>query len=363
MACGVKQGLVIADKNLGPAVAAEAGLAWRFLGEEGIRLEGFPWTSDVRGGWRRLPKSAWSAEDVGDELRHVAGQPAGGVIRFESDSRVLGIRAGYARIEENRQSPSAATKGFDVYVNGTIFCGNLAPEGASRDFESSLRLPAAVSREHAGIREFAIYLPLQIPMDRIAVGLESGSWVGPARPARRRIVFYGSSITQGFCASRPGLAYPARVCRALDAELVNLGFGGNCRGQLSVARAIASLPMDAFVYDFDHNAVGVEELAGRHGSFLREILVAQPALPVVVLSSPNFHNDPAYFGERKAVIAATCRAARLEGYNVHFLPGDSFWNAGDECTVDRLHPNDDGFARMAGSVTRALASMISQTSQ
>ena len=94
------------------------------------------------------------------------------------------------------------------------------------------------------------------------------SWKSPTPyVVEKPIVFYGSSITEGGCASRVTNAYPALLSKWLNADYINLGFSGSAKGEIPVAEFIAEQSMSAFVYDYDHNAPNPEHLAATHEAF------------------------------------------------------------------------------------------------
>ena len=128
------------------------------------------------------------------------------------------------------------------------------------------------------------------------------------------VVFYGSSITQGGCASRPGNAYPALLSRRLSMEYVNLGFSGNARGEGSMARHIAALNPAAFVMDYDHNAPTPEYLRETHCRLYTTIREKNPDIPYIMLSRPDFTTHPEKDSiERRRVVEDTFRYARAQG--------------------------------------------------
>jgi hypothetical protein len=149
------------------------------------------------------------------------------------------------------------------------------------------------------------------------------------------------------------------VCRALDAEQVNLGFSGSARGEPEMAELVASLRgLAAFVLDYDHNSPTPEHLVATHEPFFRTVRAAHPGLPVLVLSRPDLWPDsPADVSARRDIVRATVRRARARGdRRVAFLDGARLFGRAnrDDCTVDRCHPNDLGFRRMADAVLAGL---------
>ena len=187
-------------------------------------------------------------------------------------------------------------------------------------------------------------------VDALEVGIVQGSSLLPPKSHKvpKPILFYGSSITQGACASRPGNAYSSFLCRKVDAEEINLGFSGSGRGEKAVAEAIAATPMSAFIFDYDHNAANAEKLAATHEPFFKIIRKAQPDLPIIILSKCDF-KDTEMDRARRRVIEETWSNARKNGdENVWFIDGELLFGrkCRDACTVDGCHPNDLGFYRM-----------------
>ena len=119
------------------------------------------------------------------------------------------------------------------------------------------------------------------------------------------MVFYGHSITQGACATRPGNAYPSILSRKYGFDFINLGFSGSAKGEDAMAEYIASLDMGAFVYDYDHNAPNAEQLLKTHEKMFKTIRKAHPSMPIVIMSTTT--NEP-FINEvalRRAVIYKT----------------------------------------------------------
>ena len=226
--------------------------------------------------------------------------------------------------------------------------------------EQEVRCEAALS----GRREtVTIYLPIFEGVEKVEIGLPEGEMPYPPAPyaVTPPIVFYGSSITQGACAGRPSLTYPAQVCRALDADFVNLGFAGNALGEQELARYIASLKMTAFVLDYDHNAPTPEHLQKTHQPFWKTIRKAQPQLPILIVSRPRNSSTDQTIRAYHRVIEQTYQAALASGDRLTaFLDGEAFFPQGreDDCLQDFIHPNDYGFHLMSERVLQALRPLL-----
>jgi lysophospholipase L1-like esterase len=349
--CAAPRATALAKEGTPSKPQPGAGMVWHDPTSAPFSLEGFPFYEQNRN-YCRLPMEIMPT--LREKLQWVVWQPSGGVIRFMTDATRLALNVTLGRGEHSRQGTIVQESGFDVYVgSGTSrqFRASLAPHVVCTTYVDEIKLPGDT------LKEVAIYFPLLNPVHEVLVGLAPDAVVNAPPPhARGAICFYGSSITQGFACSRPGLTYPAQICRALDAELINLGFGGNARGDSAVADAIASLSLDAFVLDYDHNS-GPAELEANHEPFFKRIRAVQPTLPIVMASSPNIWNDTAFFGRRYATVEQTYRNALDAGDSaVYLVPGHEFWprESYTEYSVDRTHPNDLGFKAMADRILREL---------
>ena len=212
--------------------------------------------------------------------------------------------------------------------------------------------------------DWIIDFPLYGGVENVEIGLKEGSVLLEPKPHKvpHPVLFYGSSITQGGCASRPGNAYTSMLCRTLDAEQINLGFSGSGKGEPAVAEAIASLDLAAFVLDYDHNAPDAEHLKKTHEQFFRIVRKAHPDLPILILSKCNFWGG-AVDRKRRDIIRATYEHAVAEGdRKVRFIDGEILFGTDPVerswCTVDRCHPNDLGFFRMYQAVLPVLKEVL-----
>ena len=346
------------DKNFAPARVGDREVVWHDATRAPLALEGLPFRAGPDAPLWRLPESGpepfVSADAVG-LMRHTAGA----CVRFRSDSPFVAVRARLADSCDMNHMPRAGSAGFDLYRGAWPESRHAGTAQPNRDETDLVRMLCVRPGGDAGMESWQLNLPLYGGAAFVQVGLAPGASVEAPAPHRLApICFYGSSITQGGCASRPGNAYTTMVCRALDAEQINLGFSGNARGEPAMAELIASLVgLAAFVLDYDHNAPTTEHLAATHDRFFRIVRGRRPDLPVLVLSSPDVWPDSAVAAERRDVIRATVRRARARGDRlVRFLDGARLFGRAnrDDCTVDRCHPNDLGFRRMADAVLAAL---------
>ena len=218
-------------------------------------------------------------------------------------------------------------------------------------------------KDAQGERAYTLNFPVCSEVSELYIGIKQGCRIGnaPEYALKKPIVFYGSSVTQGACASRPGNTYENILSRALDCDYVNLGFWGNAKGEAAMAEYIAGLEMSAFVYDYDYNADSAEHLQATHERMFQIIRKRNPDLPIVILSAPKYYLD-GELQKRRSIIEQTYRNALGAGdRKVRFIAGDEMLKAvKDVALADNIHPGDAGFVEMAKHIGQALKELLSQ---
>lgn len=213
-----------------------------------------------------------------------------------------------------------------------------------------------------GLKELQINFPLYGGVADIKLGFPADSKVAlPTKRDYKPIAFYGSSITQGGCVSRPGNSYCNIVCRALNADCRNLGFSGSAMGETAVAEYIGSLDLAAFVMDYDYNSPSEEHLEKTHYPFYETIRKMNPDLPILMFSHVyTFEERETDIRRAQIVKASYDKAVAAGDRHVAFINGSPLLQGQfrDLCTVDALHPNDLGQYIMACEVYKNLVPML-----
>ena len=308
----------------------------------------------------RLPEDLIDhvSEGVSVRARHTAG----GCVRFATDSASIGLRVSLRYTGVSNHMPLSGRSGVDVYFDG-LFAASVCPGGVDdAEYAGTAVRPTVLE---AGMHQVEIFLPLYNGITAMEIGIEDDARLRAPAPHKvpKPLVFYGSSITQGGCASKPGNSYCAMLARWLGAGLINLGFGGNCKGEENVAAYIASLEMSVFLLDYDHNAPNADHLQNTHSRFFRIIREKQPELPIVIVTKPDFDSDPRVNAIRRAVIFETYADAVKNGdKKVWFVDGETLFGHHDRgaCTVDGCHPTDLGFYRMAETLLPFVREALNQ---
>ncbi|MBQ4510465.1 MAG: SGNH/GDSL hydrolase family protein [Clostridia bacterium] len=297
--------------------------------------------------FRRMPEKI--AEGVSEGVKYLHTNTAGGRVRFKTDSSYIAISAKMSNIGKMDHFALTGSCGFDMYIkiNGT------------EKFVTTFRPPFDITDSYESVfnfntnemREITINFPLYSDVNMLYIGIEQNAKIlEPSNYAYEKpIVYYGSSITQGGCASRPGNAYTSMLARKFNMDHINLGFSGNARGEQEIADYIASLDMEIFVYDYDHNAPTVEHLQSTHEKMLNTIRKANPTLPIILMTSVSMDHIHDNRPKRRDIIYQTYQNAKNNGdNNIYFWDGTKeFAPYEDYGTVEGCHPNDCGFYGMA----------------
>lgn len=306
----------------------------------------------------RLPEEMLG--EVSDGVAKRAKSPVGGRIRFRTDSTKITIHVKLKNNYVDWAIPLSGSAGTDVYIGSRMnirYAGLIAPK---RYEETTALLTFEKNNE---LEDITIHLPRNVELEDMVIELEDDAHLEPPTPYTFELpmVFYGSSITEGGCATRPANAYTALLSRWLDADYINLGFSGAAKGEPEMAVYIAGLAMSVFIMDYDHNAPTIEHLERTHEPFFKEIRRDQPELPVLFLTKPDFDLKPEEAAQRRAIIQRTYHNAKEAGDKfVHFIDGERFFGDTnrESCTIEGCHPNDLGFMRMAEVIYPMLDDML-----
>lgn len=362
------------DKNFAVTKIGDAEFDFLDVLQAPFVLEGLPFSNQPGEGapYFRLSKT------VLDGLALERGVPscielsrclAGAAIRFRAKAKRMAIRYTTRESWDMSHMPRIGSMGFDLFRiapgdSQYRFLGGIQPPRGA-DAVSSVSDEAIISFGPCAPLdeecEYMLNLPLYGGLVKLELGFPPDSIILPPRPHKttKPICFYGSSITQGGCASRPGNNYCAQLCRAVDAEQINLGFSGSARGEKAVAEAICQLDLSCFILDYDHNAPDPEHLDKTHERFFKIVRNAHPDLPIIILSRPNVvlqERDPDTDRRREIIKRTYLNAVASGDKHVWFIDGATLFGTEDRdaCTVDGCHPNDLGFYRMFKTVLPVL---------
>ncbi len=344
------------DKNLAVETTLELPDAvWFDVKEAPFRIYGLAVTEkgDI---FRRMPQDV--ADKTSGSVSYLNTNTAGGRIRFRTNSPYIALKAVMNDNDIMPHITKIGQAGFDLYKSdggSYSFVGPFIPNARNHGF--SYRL-VTDGRMHT----YTIHMPLYDGVEEVYIGLPAGAELEAAEDYtyEKPVVYYGSSITQGGCASRPGNAYQAMISRKLDGNFINLGFSGNGKGEQVICDYMASLDALVFVSDYDYNAPDAAHLNATHYNLYETFRRAHPTTPYVMVSKPDF--KPGDEARRDVIIESYKRALAKGDRHVYFVDGEHIFDGEhrDSCTVDGGHPNDLGFYRMAMVIGAAVEQAIAE---
>ena len=355
------------DENFKLATINEPDIEWFNANDPIFCLEGIFYDFE-REEYRRLPKDI--AENVSEGVDYLASYTAGGRLRFISNSPYVAIKC----IEPNTAQPSyhmpmTCSHGFTLY-SGEKYCGPLSPTITTfnNPINNQLAFEGIRRLNRDCLEDYCLYFPLYSGVKQLYIGLKKGSVIQKPKPYTypKPVVFYGSSITEGGCASKTGNDYEAHLSRWLNFDYINLGFSGSAKGEPKMNEYLASLDASVFVIDYDHNAPTMQHLEQTHYNVYQTIRAAHKKTPIILISAPVANDDNLGFNapKRRDIIKSTYLKAKKSGdKNVYFINGKTLFGKKDReaCTVDGCHPNDLGFYRMAENIYPVLKKALKKS--
>lgn len=281
-------------------------------------------------------------------------------VRFSSDAKCIGAKWTLLNNFHMSHMPGTGIRGIDLYTldNGKwYFIGTAKPNGKESQ--------NVFVRNMAGeMREYVAYLPLYDGVTKVEFGVDSTAAIGMPKEEvltkysakakeRKPILFYGTSITQGGCASRPGMIYSSIIGREYDCEAINLGFSGNARMDFSMAETIVRVDASAYVINCLPNCTAqiVRDSAYR---FITTIADAHPDRPIFMVENFDFPylrvdlKSAGEISEMNAEWEKMYKQLKKEKYkNIKYIRAVGLTGDDAEQTVDGCHMTDLGFKRVA----------------
>ena len=298
----------------------------------------------------RMPKDI--AKDVNESVAVLYSNTSGGRIRFRTDSAKITLTVLIPSICNFTHMPKSGSSCFDLYAGkdykGCFNCDYKLREDGSELYEGSATLGLKTNE----MRDITINFPLYNDVSAVYISLEKGAKLEAPLTEKYEtpVIYYGSSITQGGCASHPGNAYPNIISRRLGTNFKNFGFSSGCLAEEKMVEYLSTLDMSVFVYDYDHNSQTYQFLENTHEAGYKKLREGNPTVPIIMITSADISTDRE---KRINVIRTTYENALKAGdRNVYFIHGDDIYApvGKESCTVDKCHPNDLGFFCMANAI-------------
>ena len=339
---------------------SEDDVDWYDVKEFGV--EGKGW-SETKKFFDRLPAKAEGF--VRDQVWNLSRDSAGMCFRFVSDSPNI-----YVRYELSRESLSmthmAATghSGVDLYAQD----GMGIDRWVAVVRPGKQKMDTTLAKDLApGSRRYTLYLPLRNGIESLEIGVVTGQSFTALSPRNEKpIVFYGTSIMHGACASRPGMAFPSILGRRLRRPIINLGFAGNGRMEIEVGSLLVELNPCVFVIDCLPN-MNESTVSQRAVPLVKKIRETHEKTPILLVEDRSF-TSTRFFPARKqrhqknriALKNAFKELQNLGIKNIFYLDGDNLLGQDGEAATDGSHPSDLGMVRYADAYEPALRAILRQ---
>ena len=358
------------DKNFDTTFTAPEDLEWFSIKDAPFSVHGVYYCEE-EGLYRRMPKDV--ADVTSERVSCLSKDTAGGRVRFVTDSPYIALKVVEPYIWTFSHMAVSGEKGLTIYADKK-FVGTIMPTydqivagdeqfgGNGSVVFDGIKYPYGVNGNYL----VEICMPLYSPINELFVGLKKGSTLiaPPAYTHKHPVLFYGSSITQGACATKPGDDYENRLSRKLDFDYINLGFSGGAKAEPSIIDYLVAQDPSVFVMDYDHNAPDAEYLKTTHFKLYEAFRKAHPTTPIVMMTMPNIagkENLPFYKARLEVIYASYQKGIDLGDKNLYIVNcygcfGDEV--AGECGTVDDCHPDSLGFLRMAERLEPVLDSIL-----
>ncbi len=353
------------DPYMSAPPADENGIVFYSPFEKNFRLAGSAFQHLMGHQFHRVPFEPVISANVDYLAWHTAGLQ----LQFKTTSKRLVIKARFMNEDIMHHMPSTGSSGFDLYLGGP---------GNWRLITSTVYAPPKkeisveiFNRPEPGCREFLINFPLYNGVEEVWFGLEEGAGILPPSPwdCDKPVVVYGTSITQGGCASHPGGVWTNILSRWHNCEFYNFGFSGNGRGEATAAEVLASIPDPrCFILDYEANAHNTGTRATLE-TFLEILRSKHPEVPITVISKAPHARTMVAFGadDESDVVYEDSKLSRqfqrevvekrraAGDKNIYFINGIKLLGTDwDECMMDGCHFNDLGFYRFAENLNKYL---------
>lgn len=358
------------DKNFNLQDNITNNIKWiNPISSDRISIYGFNWIKEDRI-YRRLPLSSFSKiEESCPKINQLSNYTSGGQIHFWTNSKNLYLKA---KIKDKASISlmSAITQaGFDCYVgpnyDNLLFYNTANFNVGTSEYQSKL------FNNEVGKKLVVLNFPLYGAVEEVLLGIDDNSYVEKPNEfdSKGRIVIYGTSITQGGCASRPGLSFTNILSRRLKREFLNYGFSGNAFGEIEIANIIASIQnVKMFILDYEANGGTNGKLALTLENFIKTIRLQNPGTPIVVMSRIKYLFDDLNkdLGKRRAKIRQfqidmVKYFNNIGDHDVYFIDGSKLLGKDyHEYTVDSIHPNDLGFMKIANNLENKIKAILNE---
>lgn len=314
---------------------------------------------DEKDGFIRMPLDY--AKKVSQSVYTLSSNTAGIRVLFSTNSNIIKIKAKLPYKCVFPHMTPIASMGFtlvEVVDGEEKYVSNFIPPQEGDEMVTSCDLKGGV------VRDYIFYFPLYASVSSLTFEFEDGAKIYEYDKYRKiaPILYYGSSITQGGCASKASNTYQSYLSEWLNVDYINLGFSGSAKGEQAICEYLSNIDCSVFVCDYDCNAPSVEHLKETHYK-LYETFRSNPKqknTPIIFLTRPSMFWRVDCKSFEKVIVETYKKAIANGDKNVYLIKGANYYpkEVREHCYIDGVHPNDLGFYFMAKSIYKVLKKLV-----
>lgn len=329
------------DKNMADSVLEQNETKWIDALSDNFTVHGLYWCKENKN-YHRLP----DALETRDNLKALASHPSGAYVSFLTNSKSISVRVKNSSASYMAHMSACGQCGLDLYVkvkDEYIFLSTTKVNRA--EFEITM-----VKNLDDGIKEFRLYLPIYVSLLSLEIGFDyNAKIVNPNDLRREAIIWYGTSISQGGCATRGAMSSSAILERLLKKyEVYNFGFSGNAHLDIEVAYTLSKIKNVKYIIIESESNNTYARTKEKLYDFLKVLKDANPNAIMYVLSHyPNPYelvNSDFHKAQFKQKALHKRIVKKLNDEKVIYIDGEKIIKDDKyEVTVDGIHQTDLGF--------------------
>ncbi len=341
------------------AFSQDGQTAFRYLPAQQLTLVGKPLPAGPF--FHRVDTTAFP--EIPQAVKQLLTHSAGLAVSFSTNTTRLAVKWCTGPRKPGNNLTAIAHEGLDLYIKRD---GRWQYAGVARPETHECNEYVMVKNMADGDKECLLYLPLYDETLSLEVGVEAGASLAAAtNPFHKNVLVYGSSIVHGASASRPGMAYPARMARETGLNVINFGVSGNARMEAEVADMIAAMQMDAFILDCVPNS-SPEQVTERTANLVKTIREKHPGVPIIAIQgiireNANFDRSIAdKVNLQNGNFLHEITQLRQSDDHLYLITAEGLLGYDNEGTTDGTHPNDLGFDRMLQKIRPAVVEILAK---
>jgi len=331
-------------------------------------VSGQAWPDEVESISHRLPARA--EKNVRKTVWNLSRQSAGLSLRFWTNADSIHVKYTLKGGISMPHMPATGASGLDLYSKSQhgkwLRCWGSYAINKESNYNFIINNDSNTYAKHG--REYQLFLPLYNEIETLEIGTDNKFFFEPLPQRNEKpIVAYGTSICQGACASRPGMAWTNILERKLERPVINLGFSGN--GRLEPALIDLLLEIDAKLYILDclpNLNPDKDDTYKLALNAVKKIKKEKPNVPVILTAHVGYADDLTHEKNKTKYIRLNQELTRAfnqlisENHTNLFLVTKEDLGLGSDSFVDIIHPNDLGMTQYANAYEKVIRSVLNE---